>query len=352
MTAFPDAAGGGPDAPADPHADRLRAAGLTRVVLPAGNEMGTVNAWIVDDDPLTLVDAGTRAPGAMEALDAALRGLGRTVADVGLVVLTHHHADHLGLVGEVVRRSGAEVAGLAPVAQYLEDYAAATAADRAFSGELLLRHGADVATVAAHRAGWAAFHGLAEAAPVGVPLTAGSRVRLRDRNLEVLARPGHSETDVLLVDADRRLALGGDHVLGTAPSVPVRDRPLAPAGPYVPGTDDVGVLLRYRASLRATRELPLDLVLPGHGPAFGGLPGVVDGHLGRQARDAERLLERAGRKPFTGVGLVAGIWPQAAPAMIFVLLSSVLGGLGLLEAEGRVRRLDGDDGEPVRFVAA
>jgi glyoxylase-like metal-dependent hydrolase (beta-lactamase superfamily II) len=352
MTALPDAAEGGPDRSAEPHADRLRTAGLTRVALPAGNEMGTVNAWIVDDDPLTLVDAGTRAPGAPEALDAALRGVGRTVDDIGLVLLTHHHADHLGLVGEVVRRSGAEVAALAPVAAYLEDYAAATGADRAFSGELLLRHGADAATVAAHRAGWATFHGLAEAAPVGVPLAAGSRVRLRDRTLEVLPRPGHSETDVLLVDAERRLALGGDHVLGTAPSVPVRDRPLTADGPYAPRTDDLGVLLRYRASLRATRELPVDVVLPGHGPAFSGLPGVVDDHLERQARDAERLLGRAGREPFTAVGLVGRIWPRAAPPMVFVLLSTVLGGLGLLAADGRISRLEDDDGRPVRFVAA
>jgi glyoxylase-like metal-dependent hydrolase (beta-lactamase superfamily II) len=352
MTALPDAAEGGPDVPAEPHADQLRAAGLTRVVLPAGNEMGTVNAWIVDDDPLTLVDAGTRAPGAIEALDAALRGLGRTAEDIGLVLLTHHHADHLGLVGEVVRRSGAEVAALAPVADYLGDYDAATAADRAFSSDLLLRHGADAATVAAHRAGWASFHGLAEAAPAGVPLTAGSRLRLRDRTLEVLPRPGHSETDVLLVDAERRLALGGDHLLGTAPSVPVRDRPLAPAGPYAPREDDLGVLVRYRASLRATRELPVDLVLPGHGPAFSGLPAVVDGHLERQARDAERLLERAGAEPFTAVGLAGRIWPRAAPPMVFVLLSTVLGGLGLLQAEGRVRRSEAGDGEPVRFVAA
>lgn len=352
MTAPLDAAGSRTDAPAEPHGDRLRDAGLTRVVLPAGNEMGTVNAWLIDDDPLTLVDAGTRAPGAMDALEAALRGAGRTVSDVGLVLLTHHHSDHLGLVGEVVRRSGAEVAALAPVAAYLEDYAAATAEDRAFSSALLRRHGADDATVAAHAAGWATFHRLAEAAPVGVPLTAGSRVTLRDRAFEVLHRPGHSETDVLLVDAGRRLALGGDHVLGTAPSVPVRDRPLAPAGPYAPASDDLAVLLRYRASLRATGELPVDLVLPGHGAAFSGLPGVVDGHLARQTRDAERLLERAGHEPFTAVELVGRIWPAAAPPMVFVLLSTVLGGLGLLVADGRAERIDGDGERPVRFVAA
>jgi glyoxylase-like metal-dependent hydrolase (beta-lactamase superfamily II) len=352
MTAPPDAAAGGPGAPDEPHAARLRDAGLTRVVLPAANEMGTVNAWIVDDEPLTLVDAGTRSPGALEAVQAALRGVGRTVADVGLVLLTHHHADHVGLVAEVVRRSGAEVAALAPVGPYLEDYAGQAAADRRFSAELLARHGADAATVAAHRAGWEHFHGFAEPAPVGVPLAAGSLVTLRDRTLEVLHRPGHSETDVLFVDADRRIAVGGDHVLGSAPSVPVRDRPLAPAAPYDAAVDDLAVLRRYRASLDVTRALPVDLVLPGHGPAFAGLADVVDAHLERQAGDAARLLERAGATPFTAVGLVGRIWPRASPPMAFVLLSSVLGGLGLLVADGRVRCLEDDDGAPVRFVAA
>lgn len=345
MPAVPDAA----------LAARLLEAGVHRVSLSAANEMGRVNAWIVDDDPLTLVDAGTRDPGAIEALEAGFRSIGRRLADVGLVVLTHHHTDHLGLVAEVVRRSGAEVAALAPIGPYLEDFPDQAAQDRAFMAALMLRHGATEAEIAGNTDGWARFHEGGESAVVTVPLAAGSAVTLRDRTLEVLHRPGHSETDVLLVDAPRRLMLGGDHLLRAVPSVPVRDRPLSADGSppaYAPAEDDVAVTLRYRDSLRATAPLPVDLVLPGHGGPFGDPAGVVALHLARQASDAASLLGRVPEGPFTGMELVRATWPSAPAGLGHVLLSSVLGGLGLLRDEGRVVH-EGDpsgaDG-PVRFA--
>lgn len=340
--------------PDDPLVAGLPEAGLHRVELSAANEMGTVNAWIVDDDPLTLVDAGTRVPGSPEALEAGFAAIGRRVEDVGLVVLTHHHTDHLGLVAEVVRRSRADVAALAPIASYLGDFPAEAERDRAYFAEVLHRHGAGEATVTATVGSWARFHRVAEPCAVTVPLAPGSLLTLRDRTLEVLHRPGHSETDVLLVDAERRLALGGDHLLRAAPSVPVRDRPLPDgdgARPYVPAVHDLDALLRYRASLRATAPLPLDLVLPGHGPAFGGHEDTVARHLARQERDAEGLLARMGDGPVTAMALVRATWPTAPDAFAHVLISGVLGTLGLLVDDGRVRLVEDDDGRP-RFLAA
>jgi glyoxylase-like metal-dependent hydrolase (beta-lactamase superfamily II) len=327
------------------------AAGLHRVELSAANEMGTVNAWIVDDDPLTLVDAGTRVPGAVAALEAGFRAMGRRVEDVGLVVLTHHHTDHLGLVAEVVRRSGADVAALAPIAPYLEDFPAEAARDRAHMAEVLRRHGWGDATIAANVDGWARFHRVAEPCGVTVPLTAGSRLTLRGRTLEVLHRPGHSETDVLLVDAERRLAFGGDHLLGAVPSVPVRDRPLTGDVPPDLLADDLGAMVRYRDSLRATAALDLDVVLPGHGPAFGDPAGTVARHLARQERDAAALLARLSTEPVTAAAIVRERWPRAPDGFAHVLTSGILGSLGLLRAEGRVAVLgDGRDGV-LRFAA-
>lgn len=360
-----------PALPDDEPAARSADAGLHRVELSAANEMGTVNAWIVDDDPLTLVDAGTNVDGSLAALEAALAAIGRRVEDVGLVVLTHHHTDHIGLVGTVVRRSGAEVAALAPIAPYLGDFPAEAARDRAYFAAALRRHGADEARIGATLGTWERFHRVADAAAVTVPLEPGSRIELRDRTFEVLHRPGHSETDVLLVDAERRLALGGDHLLRAGPSVPVRDRPLpagdgarwaATDGAAEPATEagreetidhDLGALVRYRASLRATAELDVDVVLPGHRRAFAEPGAVVAAHLARQEREADGLLRRLTPEPTTAVALVAAIWPEAPPAFSHVLLSGVLGTLGLLRSEGRVVVADdGAAGGPVRFAAA
>src|ERR1051325_1746160 len=61
-----------------------------------------VNWFLVGDGSLiTVVDAG--APGYRSQLAAGCAELGRTEADVSAVVLTHAHADHVG-VAEILRK--------------------------------------------------------------------------------------------------------------------------------------------------------------------------------------------------------------------------------------------------------
>ena len=67
-----------------------------RVVLPTPFPVGPVNVWVLQGDPLTLVDAGPRTRDALTALEAGVASLGLRLEDVQLLVLTHQH--HLSLV--------------------------------------------------------------------------------------------------------------------------------------------------------------------------------------------------------------------------------------------------------------
>src|SRR5438034_9275949 len=78
--------------------------------------VGSVNAWLLRGDPLTLIDTGPRDDEALAALEADLRREGVRVEDIELVLGTHHHLDHVGLVATIVRRSCATVAALDRVA--------------------------------------------------------------------------------------------------------------------------------------------------------------------------------------------------------------------------------------------
>jgi glyoxylase-like metal-dependent hydrolase (beta-lactamase superfamily II) len=62
-----------------------------------------VNIYRVEDDPLTLVDAGPNSGTSFDGLIAALR---HSLEDIEMVISRHPHIDHLGLVSLVAARSG------------------------------------------------------------------------------------------------------------------------------------------------------------------------------------------------------------------------------------------------------
>src|SRR5438093_2891631 len=89
------------------------------IELPLGPRR-TVNAVLVEGDPLTLVDTGVNSPESLAALESALAARGRRIADLEQIVVTHAHPDHFGAAAELVRRSGARV--LADNAETLAAY--------------------------------------------------------------------------------------------------------------------------------------------------------------------------------------------------------------------------------------
>ena len=69
---------------------------------------GLVNAYLVaDGGGVTIIDAGL--PGYWAALPAELAAMGRSLADVRAVVLTHGHSDHIGFAERARKERGVPV---------------------------------------------------------------------------------------------------------------------------------------------------------------------------------------------------------------------------------------------------
>ncbi|MBA2793611.1 MAG: MBL fold metallo-hydrolase, partial [Thermoleophilaceae bacterium] len=98
------------------------AAGIHRIAVPTPFAVGHVNAYLIEDEPLTLVDTGPNSATSFDVLQRGIEDLGHSLEDIGLVILTHHHIDHLGLVGLVASRSGAEVAALDAAVPFVERF--------------------------------------------------------------------------------------------------------------------------------------------------------------------------------------------------------------------------------------
>lgn len=67
------------------------------IALPTPFLVGDVNVYVIDDEPLTLVDTGPKTPEAVKALREGLSRNGYKLSDIERIVLTHAHEDHCGL---------------------------------------------------------------------------------------------------------------------------------------------------------------------------------------------------------------------------------------------------------------
>jgi glyoxylase-like metal-dependent hydrolase (beta-lactamase superfamily II) len=63
------------------------------------------NSLLIDDEILTLVDAGS----SMDSLETTLKNLGHAVSDIDRIILTHFHIDHKGHAAEIHKISDCEV---------------------------------------------------------------------------------------------------------------------------------------------------------------------------------------------------------------------------------------------------
>ena len=139
-------------AESDAALERARAAGVHRLAIPTPFAVGRVNAYLIETEPLTLVDSGPNSAHAFDALERGLAELGHEVSELGLLVITHQHPDHLGLADVLARRSGADVAAFGPLGDYLDRYHEAMELDDRFAERVMLRHGVARSAVTRSRA--------------------------------------------------------------------------------------------------------------------------------------------------------------------------------------------------------
>lgn len=302
------------------------AGGIHRLSLPNRSPwLRQVNAYVVEaPDGLLLIDAGYGSEQALATLETQLGELGFVVGDVGLVVLSHAHPDHIGLARIVAERSGAPVLMHAHDADLLDP---STLDDRMRSARA-----------------WFTSHGLAidgarmRPMPLGHPspngtLEAGQELSWGGRRFQVLWTPGHSAGLVCLYDPDERILISSDHVLERiTPNVSMRSE--APDDP----------LRDYLREIARVGQLTVELVLPGHGPPFAGLRSRTEQIAVHHDLRCAELLAVLAAGPGTAAQLAPRLewvgsrsgWEQLDPINRFAAVGETVAHLRYLEVKGQV----------------
>ena len=315
-------------------------AGIHRLAIPTPFMVGRVNAYLIEDSPLTLVDSGPNSAKALDELEQALAARGHRIEDIELLVVSHQHMDHFGLASILARRSGAEVAALSQLAPFLAGYGHQSDLEDRFAERLMLRHGIPPEIVTALRAVSAGFRAWGSAVEVTRPLSDGSALELRDRTLRVLHRPGHSPSDTIFLDEQRGILLAADHLIAHISSNPLIARPLDAEEEYSKPRPQA--LITYMASLEQTRAMELELVLPGHGRPITDHAALIDERFRLHRRRAEKMLGLITSQPRTAHGIAQELWGNVAVTQAFLTLSEVLGHVDLLLRDGLVLEQERD----------
>jgi len=255
----------------------------TRPLPPATH----TNAYLVGEPEMVLVDPGSGDPGQLEELFALIDALAQDRRRLKLVVLTHHHPDHVAGVDAVRARYGVKVAAHAETAKHVAvDF---TLAD----GD------------------W-------------VPLVPG----VGDWNLQAIHTPGHARGHLCLFHPRTGALLTGDHVTG--------------AGTVIIDPPE-GDMADYLRSLERLLTLPIRTLFPAHGGPQGAakrrIQALIEHRLGRERKVIAALAAAGG--PASVAQLVERayddtpreLWPYAERSLLAHLLK--------LEHEGRATR----DGE-------
>jgi glyoxylase-like metal-dependent hydrolase (beta-lactamase superfamily II) len=294
------------------------------------------NAWaLAAGDGIVLVDTGMHDAGSMAHLERALDMVGLRLEHVRRIVCTHAHIDHCGQAPAIVERVGCEL-WMHPDHAHLTR--SLTDPDAALSRRMEIARSAGVPQEPLRR--WAAERpessfGVAGEVRPDRDLVTGVVVDTDLGPWQVVETPGHAPSHVCLWQAERRLLISGDHLLGRVSLYYDYGYTPDPAGEFL-------------ASLDRVDELGARLCLSGHGRTFTDVAGHVAANretVHARLAALEQLLRADG--PMTAFDAVPRLYDgELTPMNTTWWLGETLCYLRHLQVSGRVV---GDGASPERW---
>ena len=193
---------------------------------------GVSNSYIVSNDELLMVDTGM--PGKTnEIIDYIKNDLKRDPHDIKIIIITHHHFDHTGSLDKLKKITGAKVAIHSQDADYISG-------EKTQPGSLVM-----IPVVIFMKL-------IYRSRPVEADILLEDGDQIGD--YRVIHTPGHTSGSICLYNPNNKVLFVGDNLMCSNNVI---------EGPRVLHEPQ-----EFKKSIEKLRNLDIDVILTGHGPAI------------------------------------------------------------------------------------
>jgi len=262
--------------------------GVHRIEVPTPFPVGSVNSYLIEGSPLTLIDTGPKTSKSLTAIQQGLQALSYDLSDIEQILLTHSHVDHAGLISQFVRRR-LQIQNIPPEVwvhekdaeavinyeRYMERYTAAFVRLTMASGVLQSE-----TTIPTPENRTEFFKKIGESVPTAHTFRDGATFKTGIGELTAVWTPGHSPGSTCFACDEKQIIFSGDHILGdisSNPSISFDD------------SERIG-MITYFESLDCLESRAGYLALPGH---RGPIRDIKSRIAGLRAEYVEKLQKAA-----------------------------------------------------------
>jgi len=305
---------------------------IHRIELPIPFPLETVNVYLIDEHPRTLIDAGIKTAASLEALKKALDRIGVDLSTIERILITHGHIDHYGLAKSLSSLSGARIY-IHPV-----EYGRLRSIlhSLGFLKTVLLRNGVPETIVREATRYMESAHQMADPLEEAFFLEDGDSIPFDSMTWNTVHCPGHSPGLLCFYWPEEKILFPGDHLLKQITPNPV----LNISDPRLPL--HYPSLKQYLASLDKIEQMDISLLLPAHGEEVTDLKGLLRKIRGHHRERMNRIVSILSRGEKTAFEIAMELFSGLPPFEVFLGISEALGHLEILREDGKATTKERD----------
>ncbi|MFP7297746.1 MBL fold metallo-hydrolase [Neobacillus niacini] len=312
--------------------------GIAKLTMPTPFKVGDVNAYLIKGDRLTLVDAGIKTKASWNSFKAQLADLRLSTNDIEQVIITHHHADHVGMLDFLSDKI--EVYGHPLNERYIKPTEAFFQEQENFFREQFLDFGLTEEYLPSISTLRQSFKYSCNTSLTGE--LAEGMIPPGLREWQVIETPGHAQSQIALFREKDGILIGGDLILAhispnpflEMPALGEKERPR----PQLQHNDSMKKLLSY----------PIQFVYTGHGEEVFQLRELIEKRLLHQHERAMKVNNWLKEGQQTVFELCKRLFPAAYKRELVLTLSETVGQLDYLSSIGEI---SSKDHQPVLYHA-